>query len=100
MATHEPQGSRHDLDGSSQVPMGPSVLCSSSMVPKIWQFTSRTVMAHSSKSQRESELGVQESGEGRTQKARDKGRETRERRKGVEKLRKGAEANDQEEEPN
>lgn len=45
-------------------------------------------------------MGVQESGEGRMQKARDKGRETRERRKGVEKLRKGAEANEQVEEPN
>lgn len=76
------------------------------MDPEIWSFTSRTAMAHSSKSQGESNLGVQESGQGfllaqgRKQKARDKGGETRERRKWVEKDRKGVEVNEQEKDPN
>ena len=86
--------------------MGPSVVGISSMDPEIWSFTSRTAMAHSSKSQGESNLGVQESGQGfllaqgRKQKARDKGGETRERRKWVETDRKGVEVNEQEKDPN
>lgn len=91
---------------SHKLLMGPSVVGISSTDPEIWSFTSRTAMAHSSKSQGESDLGVQESGQGfllaqgRMQKARDKGREIRERRKGIEKDRKGAEVNEQEKDPN